>query len=318
MVTVKTVVACDVCHKALSSNQSLKRHKKTHGATDEEVKLKCPLCDHETWEKWNLDSHYEAQHSGRLQHCPDCSFSTKYTPTLIKHRKALHGHRPNPKATNKQVEDVLAMAQHAHKRAATRAKVATKKTKVGAKRSHGATMMSPSPMETPGPATPADSPDLPPTGEETNQAAHAGGAQSQKEVEAIANRNLLKVGRCTDVGDECGGVESLMTKSSVAAWWSNSQHSGLVLDKSVLRVSAWDLGREAIKTWDPPPEHPRKQLGTPPDNTSPASCHEAQGFWKLPQWRREHLRNMNIHQSKRPMNYNLTNLATNQRYFICI
>ncbi|KAF9562631.1 hypothetical protein CPC08DRAFT_761300 [Agrocybe pediades] len=223
MVTVKTVVACDVCHKALSSNQSLKRHKKTHGATDEEVKLKCPLCDHETREKWNLDSHYEAQHSGRLQICPDCTFTSKYSANLIRHRKNFHRHRPNPKATKKQVKDVLLNAQRSHKRAATQAKVATKKTKVGAKRSHGATMMSPSPMETPGPATPADSPDLPPTGE-----AHAGGTQSLKEVEAIA--------------------------------WSNSQHSGLVLDKSVLQVSAWDLGRDAIMMWDPPPRAPTETV----------------------------------------------------------
>ena len=94
---------CEQCNYIAGTKQHLERHVKTvhHGFKrtstpkkksdpDEEVLWPCDFCDYKTKRRYELKSHFAAEHEGKRFSCELCDFSAKRRDKLNLHTKVVH------------------------------------------------------------------------------------------------------------------------------------------------------------------------------------------------------------------------------------
>jgi len=82
---------CPVCKKKFKSSDSVKRHEiSQHSNTPIMKKNSCTICDYRSKGKSELREHMHRKHgmiNGKLQRCPDCTYSTTQSSALRRHRE---------------------------------------------------------------------------------------------------------------------------------------------------------------------------------------------------------------------------------------
>ena len=84
---------CDLCEKAYSRKEHLKKHReKTHLG----VRYQCDRCEHKFTSQTNLNIHIKSIHDQVKSSCPQCDHKAHDNSSLAKHVKSIHlGLRPH-------------------------------------------------------------------------------------------------------------------------------------------------------------------------------------------------------------------------------